>query len=112
MDMALLSVIRRWHYRDHLSIREIAKRTGLSRNTVRKYLRSGTVEPQFKVPERPSKLDPFVDRLTVNALRELWAGHPDELRLIEFEAADSPRCAVLELLGAGIRNFFGDTYGL
>jgi len=27
--MALLSVIRRWHYRDHLSIREIAKRTGL-----------------------------------------------------------------------------------
>ncbi|MBB5685728.1 sigma factor-like helix-turn-helix DNA-binding protein, partial [Sphingobium boeckii] len=51
--MALLSVIRRWHYRDHLSIREIAKRTGLSRNTVRKYLRSDTVEPRFKVPERP-----------------------------------------------------------
>jgi len=50
--MALLSVIRRWHYRDHLSIREIARRTGLSRNTVRKHLRSDTVEPQFKVPER------------------------------------------------------------
>ena len=69
--MALLSVIRRWHYRDHLSIREIAKRTGLSRNTVRKYLRSGTVEPQFKVPERPSKLDPFVERLTVWLRREM-----------------------------------------
>ena len=69
--MALLSVIRRWHYRDHLSIREIAKRTGLSRNTVRKYLRSDTVEPQFKVPERPSKLDPFVERLTAWLRREM-----------------------------------------
>ena len=69
--MALLSVIRRWHYRDHLSIREIARRTGLSRNTVRKYLRSDTVEPRFKVPERPSKLDPFVERLTVWLRREM-----------------------------------------
>ncbi len=60
--MALLSVIRRWHFREHLSIREIGRRTGLSRNTVRKYLRLGSVEPKFKVPER-LKLDPFADRL-------------------------------------------------
>ncbi|WP_033839119.1 sigma factor-like helix-turn-helix DNA-binding protein, partial [Mesorhizobium loti] len=60
--MALLSVIRRWHYREHLSIREISRRTGLSRNTVRKYLRVGEVEPKFKVPERPSRLDAFADR--------------------------------------------------
>ncbi len=64
IDMALLSVIRRWHFREHLSIREISRRTGLSRNTVRKYLRSGDVEPKFKVPERPSKLDAFADRLS------------------------------------------------
>ena len=62
--MALLSVIRRWHFREHLSIREISRRTGLSRNTVRKYLRSGDVEPKFRVPERPSKLDAFADRLS------------------------------------------------
>src|SRR3984957_11427155 len=55
--MELLSVIRRWHYRDHFSIREIPRRTGLSRNTVRKYLRSDTVEPKFNIPDRPSKLD-------------------------------------------------------
>lgn len=61
--MALLSVIRRWHFREQLSIREIGRRTGLSRNTIRKYLRSDGVEPQFKVPDRPSKLDPFADRL-------------------------------------------------
>ena len=64
IDMELLSVIRRWHYREHISIREIARRTGLSRNTIRKYLRSDSVEPKFKVPERPSKLDPFAEKLS------------------------------------------------
>jgi len=62
--MALLSVIRRWHFREGMSIREIKRRTGLSRNTIRKYLRSGAVEPQFKVPDRSSKLDPFADKLS------------------------------------------------
>ena len=36
--MDLWSVIRRWHHRDGLPIREITRRTGLSRNTIRKYL--------------------------------------------------------------------------
>ncbi len=61
--MALLSIIRRWALRDQLSIREIARRTKLSRNTIRKYLRCGAVEPKFKVPNRPSKLDAFADQL-------------------------------------------------
>ncbi len=62
--MAFLSIIRRWALREHLSIREIARRTKLSRNTIRKYLRSGAVEPEFSVPERPSKLDPFAAKLS------------------------------------------------
>jgi transposase len=62
--MALLSVIRRWHFREGLPIREIERRTGLSRNTIRKYLRAGDVEPRFKIPDRPSKLDPFAGKLT------------------------------------------------
>jgi len=32
-------VIRRWHFRERMPIREIERRTGLSRNTIRKYLR-------------------------------------------------------------------------
>jgi transposase len=64
IDMALLSVIRRWHFREGMPIREIERRTGLSRNTIRKYLRADTVEPKFKVPGRPSKLDPFAEKLS------------------------------------------------
>ena len=44
-----------------LSIRQISKRQGLSRNTVRKYLRS-TPEPA-KRPVRSSKLDPYKDQI-------------------------------------------------
>ena len=62
--MALLSVIRRWHFRDEMPIREIERRTGLSRKTIRKDLRGGAVEPRFKVPNRPSKLDPFAEKLS------------------------------------------------
>ncbi len=47
-----------------MPIREIERRTGLSRNTIRKYLRGGVVEPTFKVPKRPSKLDPFAEKLS------------------------------------------------
>jgi len=62
--MDLLSVIRRWRFRQKMPIREIERRSGLSRNTIRKYLRAETVEPQFKVPARPSKLDPFAEKLS------------------------------------------------
>ena len=61
--MGLLNVIRRLALREQVSIREIARRTGLSRNTIKKYLNAGTVEPKFAVPERPSKLDPFAGKL-------------------------------------------------
>ena len=62
--MELLSVIRRWRFRQKFSIREIARRTGLSRNTVRKYLRTDSVEPKFDTPDRASRLDPFADKLS------------------------------------------------
>ena len=46
--MDLLSVIRRWRLRDKISLREIERRTGLSRNTIRKYLRTDTMVPDTK----------------------------------------------------------------
>ena len=68
--MALLSVLRRWHHRDGMPIREIARRSGLSRNTVRKYLASGVVEPKYPQRKTPSKLDEY--STTLNNCISVW----------------------------------------
>lgn len=49
--MDLLSVIRRWHHRDGLPIREIKRQTGLSRIIARQYLVSDVVEPRYPTKE-------------------------------------------------------------
>lgn len=55
------TIWRMW--REGMSIRAIADRLGVSRNTVRRYLRHpGLPEPSPR-PKRPSKLDPFRDYL-------------------------------------------------
>ena len=64
IDMGFLKVIRRWALRDKMPVREIARRTGVSRNTIKKYLRQGIVEPAFQAPDRPGKLDPYAKHLT------------------------------------------------
>ena len=61
--MGLLNIIRKLRLRDKLPIREIARRTRMSRNTIKKYLNADTIEPKFATPERSSKLDPFADKL-------------------------------------------------
>ena len=68
--MALLSAIRRWHFREGMPIREISRRTGLSRNTVRKYLASGVVESRYPKRKSPSKLDDYELTLTSWLFRE------------------------------------------
>jgi hypothetical protein len=42
IDVALLSVIRRWHFPEQISLREICRGTGLW-NAIREYLRAGGV---------------------------------------------------------------------
>jgi transposase len=54
--------IRRLYFVRRLSIKEIVRRTGLARNTVRRALRSGG-PPRYRRPPRPSKLDPFRDEI-------------------------------------------------
>jgi transposase len=54
--------IRRMKEVEGLSIREIAKRTGHDRNTVRRALRRAG-PPRYERPPRPSKLDPFRDEI-------------------------------------------------
>jgi len=62
--VATLSVIRRWALREQMSIREISRRTGLARNTVKKYLRAGDEEPRYAKRASSSKLDPYAEKLS------------------------------------------------
>jgi transposase len=45
------------------SIRQISRRTGLSRNTVRRYLRDGAAQRYGPRAPRPCKLDPYLEHL-------------------------------------------------
>jgi transposase len=60
--------IRRLHFVKRLAIREIARRTGLSRVTVRRALRSAE-PPRYRRPPRPSKLEPYREEI-LRLLRE------------------------------------------
>ena len=74
--------IRRLHFVLGVSIKEIARRTGRDRNTIRSALRSSTA-PRYSRPSPGSKLDPFKDeihrllkadaKLTGQRIRELIA---------------------------------------
>jgi Mu transposase-like protein len=55
--------IRRMKEVEGLSIREIVRRTGHDRNTVRRALRRDG-PPRYERPSRASKLDPFKDEIT------------------------------------------------
>jgi hypothetical protein len=62
--MAFLKVIWKWALRDKMPILEIVRRTDISRNTIKKYLREGIVELAFQTTVRSSKLDPYAKQLT------------------------------------------------
>jgi transposase len=60
----MLAKIRRMHFRDHVPVREIARRTGLSRNTVRHWLRQqDVVEPKYKPREAKSVIAPWAEQI-------------------------------------------------
>jgi transposase len=76
--------IRRLHRIEHLSIRAIARRLGLSRNTVRSAVRSDKA-PQYDRGPKPSCLDQFQNRIAeilvewpeINAVRVREILQPD-----------------------------------
>src|SRR5207245_2269956 len=62
-------------HRHGKSIREIARETGVSRNTVRRYLRDEAAARYKPRPPRPTKLDPFKDYIS----ERLVAAAPERL---------------------------------
>jgi len=81
ISVELLSVIRRWSLREGKSIREIARRTGLSRVTIRKYLKSGTVHAKYARRQNTSKLDAFAESLANTLASEARAGREQRRNL-------------------------------
>ncbi len=63
ITMEMLGKIRRLYLRDKLSLHEITKRTGLSRNTIRRWLRSPKCKapPQYRRREGRLKLSAFCE---------------------------------------------------
>ena len=62
--MGMLAKIRRMHFRDGMSLREVSRRTGLSRNTIRGWLRRpGVVEPKYTKRRTASKVDEWAELL-------------------------------------------------
>ena len=61
--MGMLAKIRRLHRREGQSVRQIARDTGLSRNTVRNWLRQDVAEPEFHKRKATSVIDPWADHL-------------------------------------------------
>ena len=62
--MVMYSKIRRMFFREHLSISEIARRTTLTRNTIKKWLKAADgTEPKYRRPPKLTKLTPFEPKL-------------------------------------------------
>ena len=62
--MNMLGKIRRLRLRDGLSISEICRRTGLARNTVKRWLKAGEgAAPKYRRTEGATVLHPYEDRL-------------------------------------------------
>ena len=67
--MEMFGKVRRMFYRDGVSRSEIARRTGLSRTTVQKWVKaSAGSEPKYRRARKPGKLSPYREEL-VRALR-------------------------------------------
>ena len=64
IKVGTLAKIRRLYFRDKLPIKEICRQTGLSRNTVRTWLREpDMVEPRYPARRVITKLDDYAQTL-------------------------------------------------
>lgn len=86
INVAILSVIRRWHRRDRISIHEIVRRTGISRNTIRKYLNSDVVEACYPKRRNASKLDGLATTLSQWLAAESSKGRKQRRTLRQMHA--------------------------
>jgi len=98
ITMEMLGKIRRMHLRDKLSLHEIARRTGLSRNTIRAWLRKPDPKAAPKYQRSPvvSKLAPFhetiIQALKADAHRPAHERRTAKALLAQLRAAGYTGC--------------------
>ena len=69
--MAMIGKVLRMHHRENKSVREIARATSLSRNTVRKYLRTPVAQPpKYRRQAAATKLSPFIETIKMALLAD------------------------------------------
>lgn len=84
ISMEMMGKIRRLYFRDKLSLHEITKRTGLARNTIRKWVRA----PEAKQPV-------YQRHAVLNKLSEFHATLEQALKAdsLRPDSTGSSRCA-------------------
>lgn len=69
--MAMIGKVLRMHHREKKSVREIVRATSLSRNTVRKYLRTPVAQPpKYRRSPAVTKLAPFIEKIKMALLAD------------------------------------------
>jgi len=98
LDVERWAELRREHFVRGVSIKELVRRTGLARNTVRAALRADA-PPGFHCPERRSKLDPSRTRSTCCCARTSKLTGVRVRELIEPLGFDGAKTIVDDYLG-------------
>ena len=108
ITVSMLAKIRRMHFRDGIPLRDIARRTGLSRNTIRRWLR----EPENENPHYPKRVsasivDPWSEQLRLWLVADLRRSKRerrtarqmyDALRTAGYEGSYQRVCAFVRQL--------------
>ena len=107
LDVERWAELRREHFVRGVSIKELMRRTGLARNTIRTALRSSE-PPGYVRSSRPSKLDPFKDEIHELLRRDPRMPGVRVRELIEPLGFDGGKSIVDDYL-RGVRSLFVKT---
>ena len=83
--MSMYAKVRRMHLREKVSINEIARRTSLSRNTIRKWLKEPErSELKYARPQGSTKLDPYLDEVRLALETDAHRPRPDRRTVLRL----------------------------
>lgn len=97
ISMEMLGKIRRMYFRDKLSLHQIAKRTGLSRNTIRKWVRAPeATQPAYQRCAIFNKLSPFHETLEQALKADSFRAKHNRRSAKRFSSRSRPRVTMAD----------------